>query len=109
MSAPCRILTLRLKTGWWNQIRDGSKLHELRLATPRYRRQLLGREYDEIHLWLGYPPRDDHSKLMKFAWRGASLVTMQHPHFGASPVELISIDLSAPLSKPSDPQGAVLL
>jgi len=100
-SAP-RILTLRLKSGWWNQIRERSKTQELRSASPFYLRMLVGREYDEVHLWLGYPPKSDTSKLMRFAWRGpVRHQRMQHPHFGPDPVDLLSIDLTAPIEIPS--------
>ena len=108
MSTPTRILTLRLKGGWWQQIREGSKKEELRLASPRYIRQLLDREYDEIHLWLGYPPATDTSKLMRFAWRGAQRMTRQHPFWGPDPVDMISIDLTAPLEIPPLDQSVML-
>jgi hypothetical protein len=89
-----RILTLRLKTIYWNQIAAGTKREELRLANPRYIRQLLSRDYDVIHLWLGYPPATEATKLLRFAWRGARRIRRQHEHFGPTPVDLIAVDLS---------------
>jgi hypothetical protein len=100
-----RILTLRLTAGWWNQIREGSKTEELRLASPFYLRMLVGREYDEVHLWLGYPPKTDTSKLMRFRWRGpVRHLHMQHPHFGPAPVNLLGIDLTHPIEIPTSPE-----
>jgi len=97
-----RILTLRLTTGWWQQIQQRQKSAELRINSPFYRRLLIGREYDEIHLWLGYPPKTDTSKRMRFAWRGVvDLPQVIHPHFGPAPVDLLSIDLTAPLEIPA--------
>lgn len=108
MSPLPRILTLRLKEGWWQQIRQGIKTEELRADTTFYRRMLIGRDYDEIHLWLGYPPKTELSKRLRFAWRGAQIVVRQHPFFGPHPVSMITIDLSAPLEIPSSPQPALL-
>lgn len=109
MSTPTRILTLRLKAGWWHQIRERTKLEEFRPASPRYIRQLLDREYDEIHLWLGYPPKTDLSKRMRFAWRGAQRITRQHHFWGPDPVDVISIDLTAPLEIPLSSSPSLLL
>jgi hypothetical protein len=92
-----RILTLRLKTIYWNQIAAGTKREELSLANPRYIRQLLSRDYDVIHLWLGYPPATEKKKLLCFSWRGARRIRRQHEHFGPEAVDLIAVDLSAPL------------
>ncbi|MBK8037680.1 MAG: ASCH domain-containing protein [Verrucomicrobiaceae bacterium] len=109
MSTSTRILTLRLKEGWWRQIQQGLKSAELRLNTPFFRKQLIGREYDEIHLWLGYPPKTDTTKRMRFAWRGvADLPQVIHPHFGPQPVDLLAIDLSAPIEIPKAEQQSLL-
>lgn len=109
MSTSPRILTLRLKEGWWRQIQQGLKQEELRLDTPFFRKQLIGRKYDEIHLWLGYPPKTETSKRMRFAWRGVSeRKQVKHPHFGPQPVDLLAIDLSARIDIPDDAQTRLL-
>jgi hypothetical protein len=89
-----RILTLRIKAIYWQQIDAGTKSEELRIANPRYIRQLLTRDYDVIHIWLGYPPATDTAKLLRFAWRGAKRIRRQADHFGPTPVDLIAVDLS---------------
>ena len=109
MSTPTRILTLRLKSGWWQQIQQRQKSAELRINSSFYRRLLIGREYDEIHLWLGYPPKTDTTKLMRFAWRGAQRITRQHHFWGPDPVDVISIDLTAPLEIPLSSSPSLLL
>ena len=93
MSQP-RILTLRLKGKWWDQIASGEKTTELRLATDYWRKRLIGRHYDEIHIWLGYPPKTETDKLLRRKWRLVSKETVLHEEFGATPVEVFAIDVS---------------
>lgn len=93
------ILTLHLKRKWWEQIRDGKKTVELRLATSYWRNRLIGRQYDEIHLKLGYPKRDDESKTITRKWRCVSKETILHEEFGANPVEVFVIDVSMQVKK----------
>jgi len=88
-----RILRLNLKRKWWEQIRDGVKTVELRLATDFWRKRLIGKHYDEIHLCLGYPKRDDESRTLRRKWRGVAKETVLHEEFGNSPVEVFAIDV----------------
>ena len=88
-----KVLTLRLKAKWWNQIKDGTKSVELRLATDYWRKRLIGREYDEIHLWCGYPPKSDTSKLLRRRWRLVAKERILHAEFGPEPVEVFCIDV----------------
>jgi len=97
-----RILTLRLKAKWWNQIKDGTKTVELRLATEYWRKRLFGKTYDEIHLWLGYPKATDTSKLLRRKWRLVALETVRHEEFGPEPVEVICIDVGQPCEEVSN-------
>jgi hypothetical protein len=55
------VLTLRLKAKWWDKIASGEKTVEMRLANDYWRKRLIGRHYDEIHIWKGYPPKTDSS------------------------------------------------
>lgn len=87
------VLTLRLKAKWWDQIASGQKTFELRLATDYWRRRLIGRSYDEIHIWKGYPPKTDTSKLLRRKWESVSEETIVHEEFGPSPVEVFSISV----------------
>lgn len=88
-----KILTLRLKAKWWDQIKAGTKSVELRLATPYWRKRLIGRHYDEIHLWCGYPTKSDTSKLLRRRWRLVAKERILHEEFGPEPVEVFCIDV----------------
>lgn len=91
-----RILTLRLKTKWWDQIAIGAKTVELRLATDYWRKRLVGQHYDEIHLWKGYPPKTQTEKLLRRKWRMIAKERILHEEFGPEPVDVFVIDVGAP-------------
>lgn len=89
-----KILRLNLKRKYWEQIRDGEKDLEFRLANEYWRKRLVGRIYDEIHLCLGYPKKGEDSKVLKRKWRMIAKETILHEHFGDKPVEVFCIDVS---------------
>jgi hypothetical protein len=93
VSARPRVLTLSLKAVYFNEIRDGRKAEEYRLATPYWRRRLEGREYDTIVLTLGYPKAGDDTRRLTRPWKGCRLTEITHPHFGDKPVEVYAIDV----------------
>ena len=88
-----KILRLNLKRKWWEQIRDGVKTTELRLANDYWRKRLVGRVYDEIHLCLGYPKKGDDSRVLKRKWRSIAMETVLHEEFGDEPVEVFVIEV----------------
>lgn len=87
-------LVLHLKKKWWEKIRSGEKTVELRRATDYWRKRLVGREYDEIHLCLGYPKSGDSSKILKRKWSMVAKENVLHEEFGDSPVDVFVIDVS---------------
>lgn len=89
-----RILTLRLKRRWWEEIQSGRKTVELRLRTEYWQKRLVGQQYDEIHLWSGYPPKTETHLLLRRKWTGVVKKTITHEEFGASPVDVFEIDVS---------------
>lgn len=93
-----KILTLHLKARWWHQIASGQKTVELRLQNDYWRKRLVGRQYDEIHLWQGYPPKTQTDKLLRRQWQLVAVETLQHEEFGPHPVNVFVIDVSQPLS-----------
>ena len=93
-----RTLTLPLKREYFDAIRAGTKPEEYRLCTPFWRKRLEGREFDRVVLTLGYPARNDHGRRLVRAWRGFTIKTITHPHFGRDPVEVFAIDVSVPAS-----------
>lgn len=89
-----RTLNLPLKREYFEAIRDGRKPEEYRLCTPFWRKRLEGREFDQVVLTLGYPDRDDKARRLVRAWRGFTVKTITHPHFGPDPVQVFAIDVS---------------
>jgi hypothetical protein len=93
------VLTLHLKRKWWEQIRAGVKRSELRVNSPRNRTLLANRRFDEIRLWLGYPPRHETTKLLRFRHRRTQMrVLGYHPEFGKGPHCVWEIVLGARLA-----------
>lgn len=88
------VLRLNLKRKWWEQIRDGVKSRELRLFNDFWKKRLVGRDYDEVHLCLGYPKKGDDDKVLKRKFGGCELVSIVHQEFGADEVVVFSIDVS---------------
>lgn len=86
-----KMLTLPLKREYFEAIRDGTKTEEYRKATPYWRKRLEGRSYGRIELAMGYPAKDDQARRLARPWRGYSLKTITHPHFGPDPVEVFAI------------------
>lgn len=86
-----KILRLHLKKKWWQQIKDGKKTIELRLATDYWRKRLVGRYYDEIHFFLGYPKKGDQTRVIKRKWTMIAKETVTHGEFGDKPVDVFVI------------------
>lgn len=89
-----KTLTLPLKREYFDAIQAGTKAEEYRLCTPFWRKRLEGREFDRVVLTLGYPARHDHDRRLVRAWRGFTIKTITHPHFGPDPVQVFAIDVS---------------
>ena len=89
-----KTLHLPLKREYFDAIRAGTKPKEFRLRTPHWRKRLEGREYDQIVLTLGYPSRNDHARRIVLPWRGYTIKTITHPHFGKEPVQVFAIDVT---------------
>jgi len=97
--APKRLtLNLPLNGVYFDQIRDGSKLHEYRLITDFWRKRIVDRRYDRIVLTRGYPKSGGVEGVTRLTreWRGYHAETLTHPHFGPLPVTVYAIDVSTP-------------
>lgn len=93
-------LNLPLRREYFEQIRDGEKTEEYRLHNEYWRKRLYEdsdqgnrKEFDRIVLTLGYPSRDDHERRLIRPWRGFTVKTITHPHFGPDPVQVYAIDV----------------
>lgn len=88
-------LILPLKREYFEQIRDGLKHEEYRLANEYWTKRLAGKSYSRIVLTLGYPKADDEARRIVKPWRGYVERTIQHPHFGGEPVRVFAIDVAS--------------
>jgi len=84
-------LHLPLKGIYFDLIKSGEKVEEYRQVTPFWAKRIEGREYDQIELAKGYPPKSDTSRRLIRPWRGYRKTTIMHPHFGPDPVEVYAI------------------
>lgn len=93
-----RVLTIPVKGIYFDQIKAGTKLHEYRLRTPYWAKRLRMREYDRIVLTRGYPKGGGVEGITRLTreWRGFTVGTIQHNHFGPDTVEIYAIDVSTP-------------
>ncbi|SIO72848.1 hypothetical protein SAMN05444172_9335 [Burkholderia sp. GAS332] len=91
-----KVLTLRLKAGYFHDIAAGAKPLEYRLATQYWRKRIEGRHYDYVLLTLGYPARSCLDLQMLKPWRGYFERLLVHPHFGVDEVDVFAIDVTAP-------------
>ena len=60
-----KILSLNLKTEYFNEIQEGTKDFEFRECNEYWSKRLINRDYDEVHFKLGYPKNDDAEKILK--------------------------------------------
>ena len=58
-----RILKLAVKEKYFNEIKQGTKTEEYRLVKKYWGKRLL-KEYDEVHITLGYPRKDEKEKIL---------------------------------------------
>jgi len=92
-----RVLTLPLKSVYFDQIKAGTKTQEFRLCTPFWHKRLEGKSFDFVTITKGYPARDDADRRLMFPWAGYETKTIQHEHFGPVAVEVFAINLKAVL------------
>lgn len=84
-------LTLQLKAEYFDAIKDGTKIEEYRLVTDFWRRRLEGKTFDKIVLTKGYPSILAFDRRITRPWRGLTVKTITHKHFGPDPVEVYAI------------------
>jgi len=92
-----KVLHLHLKKKNFDAIASGEKTLEFRRVTDYWRKRLIGRHYDEIWLYCGYPKIGDKSKIIKRRWTLVAKEIILHEEFGDEPVEVFCISVSEPL------------
>ncbi len=98
-----RKITFNLNREYFDQVKTGEKTEEYREVKPHWTNLLEGKNFDEVHICLGFPPKDDHAKRLVFPWRGYSIKeNFIHPVFGNKPTTVYAIKLGgAGMSKPT--------
>ena len=89
-------LRLHLISFYFGEIKAGRKLVEYRLA-DRWEKRLEGRSFSEVLVCRGYPRNGDRERILRREWRGYSIETITHEHFGPLPVRVLAIDVSVPV------------
>lgn len=89
-----RVLRLPVKAEYFDAIKSGEKKEEYRLVTTYWWRRLQGREFDEIVLTKGYPPKTSLSRHLSRPWRGCEMKMIQHHHFGQERVKVYAIKVN---------------
>ena len=68
-------LILNVKEIYFLQIQSGTKTYEYREIKPFWTKRLKT-PYPGIQIRLGYPKADDKSKILRFAWNGFFVTTI---------------------------------
>lgn len=76
------IIIFHVNREYFNEIKSGKKNYEYRLYNDYWKKRLVNRKYDEVHFNLGYPKKDDNSKIIKRKYLGWELRGIRHKHFG---------------------------
>ena len=90
-------LHIHVKTEYFEAIKRGEKTEEYRLHNAYWCKRLVEmpsgkkREFDHVVIHNAYKAGDDNR--LTFPWRGWTLKTITHPHFGPEPVTVFSIKL----------------
>lgn len=89
-----RTLHLHVKKKWYNQIFNFEKTEDYRLITPYWSKRLVGREYDRIMVYCGYPEKKYITdKILYFKWNSYKVKTIRHEEFGNKTVKVFAIIL----------------
>jgi len=87
-------LHLALKGEYFDQIKAGTKTEEYRMACYFWKIRIEKPGIDRLILTRGYPRRTDWSRRLELPWRGYTIKTIVHPHFGNVPIEVYAINVS---------------
>jgi hypothetical protein len=86
-------LHLAVKRIYFDSIKADCKGEEYRLVNDYWTKRLVGREYQNVIITLGYPPAGDMDRTLMFPWNGYRKTKITHPHFGPDEVGVFAIEL----------------
>ena len=84
-------LHLALKGAYFDAIKAGTKTEEYRMVCHFWAIRIERKDIDRLILTRGYPKRTDRSRRLVLPWRGYTINTITHPHFGNVPIEVYAI------------------
>ncbi len=87
-----RILKLAVKKQYFYEIKLGIKKEEFRMIKDYWIKRLQ-KNYDEVHITLGYPKKDEINKILKFKFTGYEEKEIIHKEFGNKPTKVYAIKL----------------
>jgi hypothetical protein len=88
-----KTLTLHVKREYFEQMLNGSKKEEFRECTLYWKKRI-EKHYDNLVICCGYPKRGDETKRITRTWKGATIKTITHKHFGNNPVAVYAIKVN---------------
>ncbi len=87
-------LHLHVNHEYFVDIKSGEKEWEYRLMTDYWKKRLIGRRYENVIIYDGYPKLTDVDKILTFPYEGYDdLYSFKHRHFGIDPVDVFAVDL----------------
>lgn len=89
-------LYLPVQRRWFEDIKAGIKPEEYREVTPFWIKRLTGKTFDKIVVTLGYPSKSNKDRRLEFPWRGYTVKSIVHPHFGDRKLSVFAIKLERP-------------
>ena len=94
-----KILRLNVKRKYWDLIKSGEKKEEYRIFKPYWITRLVSykgrpRQYDEIHICLGYPKSGDMSKTLVRPWLGYEIKEIEHEIFESKRRKVFAIEVN---------------
>lgn len=88
-----KTLFLAVKREYFEQIQSGLKTEEYRIQNDYWKSRLELKNYKNVVITLGYPPKFDFSRRIEFPYRGYEKKKITHKHFGDKPVLVYAIKL----------------
>lgn len=86
-------LHLNLKGKYFDEIKERTKTKEYRLYN-NYWKKRLSKPYSHIYIKKGYPKNIENERIIIREYKGYSIETIKHEHFGDKPVKVFAIDLT---------------
>jgi len=75
-------LRIAVRREYFEQIRDGSKILEYRLANDYWKKRLVNKHYDTVTITLGYPKKGDTEREITTPYKGHFVTQIKHKEFG---------------------------